>query len=74
MVQILLDVECNLQDADLRTALMHAAMNGHVSVVKALAEHERDVVDADCCTALQLAKQYGQQDVAEFLGGSTVLT
>jgi ankyrin repeat protein len=59
----------NIADADGRTALMHAAMNGNVEIVQLLLDYGAKVnaTDSAGSTALHWAAERGQPDTARTL-------
>lgn len=69
LVSLLLDAggERGVGDEDGRTALMHAACNGHQGATEILADHCVDVADRNGKTALMHAAQHGQTEVVKLL-------
>ena len=76
VVELLIDkgANVNANDNDFRTALMYAAKEGHVDVVKALLKAEPDLTlsDGDDLTAPMLAQLFDQEEVVEIFKAAGV--
>ena len=67
VVELLVEHEGGMQDADGRTGLVHAAHNKHPERVRLLREEERGQKSEHCQTAFILAAQNGKDETMQLL-------